>query len=499
MNSPILFLKCRIHKVLALILIGVIPVSALADTYSLPQLGSRENAILTPREEHRIGREVYQRIQRSNAIFRDPEINAYIQRLGEKLLHSQIPDEAGMEMLFFLIRSADVNAFALPGGYVGVHTALIDQADSESELAGVLAHEIIHVTQRHFIHRINMGRNQNIATLIGVIAALVLSGGNPEIASAAISAGMAVSTENFIHYTYLNELEADRMGMELMAQAGFSPDAVADFFEKIQRIAQLHHHEFSDFLRDHPVNSQRIAEARNRAAQQKLSRASAADNNEFSFIKTRLDVLLMSPMQLQRAITQLAINKHQPLSLYRAGLLFLRSGQSSRAESYLRTLVQNSADCLYCMAALARTLEKDHVAESLKIYENILYLFPHRTEYRLQYAESLLHAGDYYEAKSQLNQLDDDGLFSLQKTWLLARCAEGMGQQAGMHEYLARYYLQLGYKGRAIDHLNTALTFEDITTWHKQRLRARLTQLGVEGDTTKRKNSLAGENTSEVP
>jgi len=233
----------------------------------LPDIGSPANAMLPKSEEARIGRAIMRELRNRGAVVDDPLITEYIEAVGHRLVAHANEGEQSFE--FFVVDDPSINAFALPGGFIGVHTGLIEATESESELAGVLAHEIAHVTQRHIARSIYKTSRANIitlATMLGAILVGMAADGGGDATQGAIMGAQGMMVQNRINFTRRNEYEADRVGVATMAAAGFDPQGMPDFFATIGRRAGPFASSVPEFLRTHPVSSNRIAETRARAA-----------------------------------------------------------------------------------------------------------------------------------------------------------------------------------------------------------------------------------------
>ena len=262
-------MKSRIYKGLLSALLAVATLNAgtaAADDLNLPELGSPADAILSQNEEARFGRAIMRDIRRSGQVVEDPLITEYINEVGNRIAAQS--NDGDVEFTFFVIDDDRINAFALPGGYIGIHTGLLNATRNEDELAGVLAHEVAHVTQRHIARRIHANSRQSLISTAIMLGALIAgaAGGSSDViqAGAAVSQGSAAQAQ--INFTRSNEHEADRIGIASLADAGFDPYGMASFFEVMSRQNLSDpDHRAPQFLLTHPVTTSRIAEARDRA------------------------------------------------------------------------------------------------------------------------------------------------------------------------------------------------------------------------------------------
>lgn len=230
---------------------------------ALPELGDASAGILSPQMERRIGEEAMREIRADPAFADDPEIDEYLNRLGSLLASSATGARQDFE--FFLVRDATVNAFALPGGYVGVHTGLLLAAQTESELASVLAHEISHVTQRHIARMFGKQSQLSTISIAGLLIGILAARSNSQVGQAAMVASQAGAVQAQINYTRDYEREADRVGFERLQHAGFDVGGMVAFFERLQKANRIYENNAPSYLQTHPLSGERISDMQNRA------------------------------------------------------------------------------------------------------------------------------------------------------------------------------------------------------------------------------------------
>ncbi len=232
--------------------------------HNLPNLGTAAATTLTIEQENRLG-DTYMRVLRGQrGINNDPVLNEYLNHLGYRLVAHA--DNVRTPFQFFLVNSNDINAFAFFGGYIGVHTGLFLHAETESELASVMAHEIAHVTQRHLARSIEAQQRNSPASIAGIFGSILLALAAPEAGIAALQSTLALSQQASINYTRNHELEADRIGIKTLVAAGFDPQGVPSFFGKL--MAQSRYASKPPvILLTHPLPESRIADSRTRADQ----------------------------------------------------------------------------------------------------------------------------------------------------------------------------------------------------------------------------------------
>ncbi len=239
----------------------------------LPALGESASDDLSVGSERRLGDQIMRDIRRDPDYLDDPVLLEYLQSLWAPLV--QAARERGdigpdLDQRFaweaFLVRDRSVNAFALPGGYVGVHLGLISMTSTRDELASVLAHELTHVTQRHIARMMANSQRQSLIGLASMILGMIAASRSTRMdgANALITGGQAVAAQGQLNFSRDAEREADRIGFGVMTQAGYAPAGMAAMFEKLEQNSRLNDSGGFPYLRTHPLNAERIGEARAR-------------------------------------------------------------------------------------------------------------------------------------------------------------------------------------------------------------------------------------------
>ncbi|MGH8671686.1 MAG: M48 family metallopeptidase, partial [Burkholderiales bacterium] len=294
----------------------------------LPDLGDAAQSDFSPLQERRVGDEVMRSIRNSGALLDDPEIDQYLNGLGYRLLKDT--PTGGQDFQFFVIRDRTLNAFALPGGYIGVHTGLIATARTESELASVLAHEIGHVTQRHLARMVAAQKQSTIPSLAAMAAAILAASYNPQLANAALTAVQAGAVQRQINFTREHEREADRIGLQILHSAKFDVHAMPEFFERLQRFNRFYDNNAPAYLRTHPLTTERIADIENRLLT--LPYRQVTDSLDFQLLRAKLHASDGTPLQAVKFFEENPLNFGFP-EVKRYGLTsaLLRASQIERA------------------------------------------------------------------------------------------------------------------------------------------------------------------------
>ncbi len=437
----------------------------------LPEMGDSTGNILSQEEEQRIGAEFMRNIRHSLDLLDDPEINEYLQDLGARLVsHS---DGAARPFSFFIVQDPRINAFAAPGGYIGINSGLILHTRNESELAAVLAHEIAHVTQRHLARASEAASNMSLPMAAAVIAAMILGGQDPELAQAAITAAMAGSTQQMINFTRLNEQEADRVGMQILIDAGFDPGGMPSFFSKLASANRINRDVLPEFLKTHPVTLSRIADSSNRAA--RYPSRKHQDSPRYRLMRAKIRVLLSkNPDEALRHFR----DRTDEVGRYGYALALLRKGEHAKARSVLQPLIKRQPELItyqYALAAIESAAGNLHRA--LAIYERNLRLYPLNTPLTMQYAFTLMQANQGKKARELLHRYLGNRPPTPALYRLLAQAEQKAGHPVASRQAMAEYYFLEGLTLAAIRQLEQALESPDITPYETASIEARMKQL----------------------
>ncbi|MEZ5739949.1 MAG: M48 family metalloprotease [Burkholderiaceae bacterium] len=249
--------------VLAVVLVSpgiTAPVHAQANT--LPSLGDAGGSTLSPGEEREVGERIMRDLTRSGSLLDDIELTQYLNEFAARLVNTSAA--RGHSFEFFLVRDPSLNAFALPGGYVGVHTGLLLGTQTESELASVLAHEIGHVTQRHIARMLEQNRQSSLLSMSAVLLAILAATADPQAAGGLVALGGSVHEQQMLSFSRDAEREADRVGLEILRDGGFDTADMVAFFERLQRATRVYDRGAPSYLRTHPLTTERMADIRNR-------------------------------------------------------------------------------------------------------------------------------------------------------------------------------------------------------------------------------------------
>jgi len=442
----------------ALIFVLFVRSAAVVADDELPDLGDAAQAMVTPQDERRLGEQSMAQIRASGGYLDDPEVTAYLDAVGQRLVVGLTVSHP--DFTFFAVPSPEINAFAMPGGFIGVNTGLILAARSESELASVLAHEITHVTQHHIARQMAASANTQMVTLAALLAALVAAhSGNGQVASAAMSTTMAAQVQSQINYTREHEREADRIGFALLERAGFDSRAMAGFFERLQQAVRGQEGATPSYLRSHPMTHERVADAQDREA--RVPYRQIADSQEFHFVRALLHSYDGRPEEAVRDFTsRLAEKRFQDRAATRYGLAaaLLRAKDFPRALKEIDGLAHDGVQHPMIEALAGQILQQaGQYQAAQQRYEKALIRYPQHLQLVHDYPQVLLHEGRYGELVGFVEQalVSRAGDASLHQVAAEAYAALGNGMQS--HRHQGEYYAALGDSAGAVEQLELAL------------------------------------------
>jgi len=478
--------KNRVIRCLAFALSALLIFEPALLAQELPTLGEAGGEELSPLEERHYGEEIMQQyVRRSPEYLDDPETTDYINRLGFELVAASAARHINFE--FFVLRDATINAFALPGGFIGVHTGLILTAQSESELASVLGHEIGHVQQRHLARSLARERDTAMIALGSVLAALLAARSN-QGSEAALVVGQAAAMARKLSFSRNDEREADRVGFQILVDAGFDPQAMADFFARMQQGTRAYASVAPAYLQTHPMTEERIADmqARIRTAHTHQH----ADSLDFQLVRARLRVLQDESTQglrdrLAGFTDQITHNASVSdaaayygialanLKLKRPGAA-LEAALAARRSTNVPSAILDNIVLLARFDAAKSDAERDTV---LQAAQETAARFPLSRPVAMQYTDLLQRANHHAQAIAYLrDQLalshNDPDFYNF-----LATSYAALDHKTLQHQATAEMYLLLGSAPAAVEQLQIARKVADADFYTMTEVDARLRQL----------------------
>ena len=464
----------RISSLLALFLAFLPP--ALAE--GLPDLGDAGQVALSPQMERRIGESIMRDMRLHEPDFvDDAEATAYLNALGNRLVANS--EDVRQDFEFFLVKDPTLNAFALPGGYIGVHTGLIVAAQSESELAAVLAHEIAHVTQRHMARMASKEGQLSAAMLAAMVLAILAR--NSQAGSAAAAIGQASAITAQIGYTRDFEREADRLGFLTLEKSGFDVSAMPAFFLRLQKAGRLYENNAPAYLRTHPVTTERIADAENRI--KGLPYRQMPDSLDFQLVRAKLRAEQGTPRE---ALTQYESDlrdkkfSNEIAARYGLATALLRAKDPARAEAELAPLMKATDHPMFAGLAARIKQGKGDERGAADVIKQALVRYPNNRALNYDYIEALQRLGQYRDAASVLdeqlkNYPRDARLHALQ-----AKGYAALGKRLLQHQAQAEAYVLQGSLPAAIEQLELAQKSGDGDFYQLSSVDARLRKLRLQ-------------------
>lgn len=454
-------------------LLALTPLSTLHAYDNLPDMGDSASRSISEAEEQGYGRSIMRELRKSGTLNTDPELNDYLQQLGQKLVASS-NNEGRRQFHFFLVNNRQINAFALPGGYIGVHTGLILAADSESELAAVMAHEIAHVTQHHISRRFEQASRLSIPSIAATIASLLVATQNPEAGMAALQTTQAAAQQFMLNFSRDHEREADRFGMQTLVASQFNPNAMASFFDKLAN-AYRFERQPPPYLLSHPVTESRIADARNRIAQ--LTVSPYRENSQFALMHARLSSLSAGSQMIGKYQNLLKNYPKDSALSYALALLYLKQNQIDKATPLIRALRQQQADNLnFLLLDAARLAAAKQTNAAQQLLEPELALRPDNYPLSMALAELYLFTEPKrsIEILSQTSQKRPEDA----QVWLLLSQAQAKaGLKGDHHESQAEYRFLLGDLQRTEEQLRLSESAFKDQFYDRQRVQEKLRQI----------------------
>lgn len=449
-----------------------LPVTAADDESDpLPELGDSATLIFSPAQEKRIGQQFLRQLIRDKDYISDPELNAYLNRLGARV--AQNASLRDTPVTVHLLQNPDLNAFAVPGGHITFHTGLLLAAEDESELASVMGHEIAHISQRHLPRMLAKAEASKLPAAAAILASVLVGG---KVGLAGLTVANAALLSNQLAYTRDFEREADSIGIKLLAEAGFDPEAMARFFSKIDRHGGLGD-EAPEFLRTHPLSYTRIAEAENRAGTYPAKTYPAS--RAFLLAKAKIRALY-SPQERDALAyfkdqAERASREAKNAAIYGIALAQRKLRQPEQARATLQPLLDAHPDEVAFQLARAEIdMASGNPAPAAARYEKLTKAHP-QSVYLVRYqARALIASGDAAGAKRvvrhQLRRHKDR--FVLYP--LLSKSNAKLGLLAEAHQATAEFHAALGEYRAAEASLKQALRENDSEGYLHQSITARL-------------------------
>ena len=472
----------------------------------LPTLGDSARADLSPVVERKLGEEIMRDIRRDRDFLDDEPISEYLNNFGNALVNAApgARGETNADFTFFAVRDPQLNAFALPGGFIGSHSGLIIAAQSESELAGVISHEIGHVSQRHIARMLGQQRQDVLLPLASLILAALAAKGGSDAAMGVLMGGQGLAIQRQLNFSRDAEREADRVGFQIMESGGYDTTGIVAFFRRLQTASKLYGELPAGLsnLSSHPLTQERITDMQARIRE--IPKKQRVDSLDFHLVRARIRVLQDGSEQGKREIrlafeTQLKQSHRQQQAGAQYGLAYLalKGGDLAGAQSWLdkaRETVKPKegafsaapstvGDGASMFAGLALEIKmaagqpKAVQAQALQEADAAHGRFPLSRSIAHQYAEALIANERFDEAARYLREQSQQYRDETKLHDLLAKTYAKQGKIALQHMSLAESYVLAGALPAAVAQLELARKAGDVSFYDQAVIDAREREL----------------------
>jgi beta-barrel assembly-enhancing protease len=443
----------------SILMLSQVPV-ALAQP-QLPTLGDRISGIFSLEEEYRLGRDFLRSVRRSTPTINDPLLNDYVVNFTHNLaVHSDLQD---YRLAFIVIDSPVLNAFAAPGGIIGVNGGLFLNAHSEGEFASVIAHELAHVSQRHFARSVEDAERRRIPELATLLASVVLMGSGSSAGPAAVMAAQGRSIENQLRFSRQNEAEADNIGLRTMVNAGYNPVDMARLFERLMDMSRFTSRP-PEFLLSHPVTESRVSDARSRA--NRYPARATTPGIEYQLMRARVQVhyetnKANAVQTFSQALASSRTDTDRETNQYGLALAYLANEQYRQAIDELDQLLANDPNRITYVVTKANMLTRSGEPRAALAYlEKHLQINPNNHPLTMAQAQALIEMRDYAAAvrvleRHAVTRPEDHDLW-----YLIAETQGQAGDISKVHQARAEYFILTGDFRNAREQLNYALRIE---------------------------------------
>lgn len=440
----------------------------------LPELGDISETVLSAQDEQRIAEQILRDVATSDEVLQDAEVTDYVQALGDRLAASG-PDKR-QDFHFFVVKDNSINAFAMPGGVIGVHTGLLLAANTESEFAGVLGHEIGHVTQHHLARMLASQKYDTFKNIASIALALLVARSNPQLASGAMTTATASTIQRQLDYTREHEREADRVGLSILGNAGFDVRGMPGFFSTLQRGTRFVEGTAPSFLRTHPLTAERIADVSNRV--QTMPYKQVVDSVDFNLVRAKLRA---TQTFSQNAIDEFLDNinerrySNEATEHYGLAIAYLQKNDVAKASQEMQWLKSNAPPHVFFSTLEAKlALAKRQPQQAEALYAQALRTYPTHRALVYDNAELYLVTKQWDKAIQLVNS--KLALFPRDAHCyaLLAKAYTSKGKVLLKHQAQAEAYYRQFDIDRAVEQMELAVKANDGNFYEKSIVEARL-------------------------
>jgi predicted Zn-dependent protease len=465
---------------------GLTPIApSTAQSILLPDIGDPSSVYFGASDEQKLGLEIMRKLRDRGMVLDDVQLTQYLNSIGQSIV--TYANQNGAPYTFFMVRDSSINAFALPYNFIGVNAGLLLATQREDELAGVIAHEIAHVSQRHIVRAIADMKRLSLPMAAAMLAGAALAAsGSSQAGQAAMVGSMAASAQHQISFTRANEQEADRIGMQFLAKAGFDPNGMTDFFTKLERLSGGEaRNQIPEMLLTHPRPESRAADTQDRIPMPLVRRTIPRDRRAYELVKARTRVLATEDTHalIRKLETRLTGGDFTDEIAERYGyaLALRQAGRYDDAQQQVVRLLRRDPDRLaFRIEAAEIALAKGDQERAWRWFEDASRLYPDDFTLAMHYGSALATQGNPKRAMQLLQPHlrrypNDPRLYAT-----YAQAAQRAGDRAATHATMAEYYYLNGELLAAVDQLEAGLRNPGLSPNQQAQLRARLKQFRAE-------------------
>lgn len=432
------------------------PMTAISAEQALPSIGDGVSSI-TLAEEKRLGESWLRAYRRQVPLSSDPHIIEYTENLIQRL--AKFNPDAGSDFTLLVVKNPVINAFAAPGGIIGVNTGLYNYAQTEDQFASVMAHELAHLSQRHYARGVEKQEGQRLLSMAAILGSLLVgAAGGSEAGIATLQATQAGIIDQQLRFSRSFEQEADRIGMKTLVNAGFDPHSMSDMFEQMQRAAQFST-EPPEFLLTHPVTARRIADAQNRSRE--YPKQHSPSSLDYDLVRSR--VLFNQEDSPQQAIARFeselkGFSPSKEGSRYGLALALIRTGEYDRATEILTPLIEQHPNHHALISAQADIeMGQKQYQAALSRLKDALAEEPNSYAINIHYSRLLASQSQYTEAAQVLSTLSQKRPTDPFIWYHLAEFAGLAGDILALHKARTEYFILHGDFDSADNQLNNII------------------------------------------
>ena len=454
--------------------------SCMVTANNLPELGDYSSSKISESDEVLIGRQILFQVNQSDSIIRDIEISDYLDLLGKKLINASTDPAKKIE--FFIVSDPSINAFAMLGGVIGVHSGLFLASNTESELASVISHEIAHINQKHISRFLLQQERASYQSTFIMAVALLLARSNPQLASTAMAGASAGSVQGALDFTRENEKEADRVGIQTLNNAGFDVRGARDFFTTLKQANQFSGGAAPAFLQTHPITSNRINDIEDRLKD--FPYKQRVDNQTFHYVKGKLKALLDNREDTKNILEENIKNKiyiNEGGERFALAYIYLIDNEFIKSYEQMQWLFDNEqSNPMLSQLYINYLIKTNKVTEAKKIYEQNLNFFPSNRSFIYGLADLYLETQDSEKAIKLLKE--NEQKFSQDPILykLFAKGYANQGKKLLQYENLAEAAYYNFNLQEAIIRMDLAIKANDGDFYQKSRVESRLKQFQKE-------------------